>query len=146
MSTITLEGYLGNDRDLRETQERTYTTTHPATHLEYHRGGVMQYDEVLEEVGEYEVTVPSRQYAVLSVAEHSWENGQRKTTWHRVIVWNVDRHEHFAVRLARRGDKVRITGRQTTFVARKGKNKGQTIVQIELIKLEILQTKAPQIP
>ena len=146
MSTVTLTGYLGNDPDIRETEERTYTEPQPPTRLEYHLGGVMQYDELLEEAAEYDVTSPSREYAVFSLAEHTSQNGKNATKWHRVMAWNVDRLEHFAVRLARRGDKVRITGRQTTFVVRKGRNKGKTIVQIELIKLEILQTKAPQIP
>ena len=146
MSTITLTGYLGADPDIRETEERNYTEPLPPTRLEYHRGGVMQYDEVFEEAGEYDVTVPSREYAVFALAEHASENGQRRTKWHRVIAWNVDRREHFTVRLARRGDQVRLTGRRTSFVARKGESKGKRIEQIELDRLELLRTKSPQVP
>ena len=81
--------------------------------------------------------------AVLSVATHRWENGRRVTTWYRVVVWDVYRTEHIGVRIARKGTKVEITGRKTSFTTRDG----HLMEQVELIDLRILRMPtAPEIP
>ena len=141
-TAVTLTGFLGQDREIRETQERTYTRREPATRLEFHLADELQYEDVLENEGEHDITVGSREYALLSLATHRWQDGQQITSWHRIIAWNLDRHEHLPVRLCRKGDRVRITGRPTTFTT----GDGRTIEQIELDNLEILRNKAPEIP
>ncbi|MCP3963621.1 MAG: hypothetical protein GY719_37775, partial [bacterium] len=94
-------------------------------------------DDIAEEPAEYDVTVPARAYAVLSLATHSWVGKERITTWHRVVVWNVDRLEHLGVRIARKGSKVEITGCRTSFETRDG----WTLEQIELSSFRILQLR-----
>ena len=141
-TAVTLTGFLGQNREIRETKERTYTRREPATRLEFHRAGELQYEDVLENEGEHDVTVGSREYALLSLATHRWQDGSQITSWHRIIAWNLDRHEHLPVRLCRKGDRVRITGRPTTFTT----GDGRTIEQIELDRLEILRNKAPELP
>jgi single-stranded DNA-binding protein len=139
-TAVTLTGYLGQDREIRATQERTCTAFVPTT-FEFHHADKIEHDEVdYLEVGEH--TIPSREYALLSLATHRWQDGAQITTWHRIIAWNLDRHEYQAVRLCRKGDRVRITGRPSTFTTRDGRK----IDQIVLDNLEILRNKAPEIP
>ena len=139
-TAVTLTGYLGQNRQIRETKERTYTAFVPTT-FEFHHADEIHHDEVaFLDLGDF--TVPSREYALLSLATHRWQAGEQTTTWHRIVVWNLDRHEHLPVRLSRKGDRVRITGRPTTFTTRDGRK----IEQIELDRLEILRNKAPEIP
>ena len=141
-TTITLTGFLGKDREIRETRERTYTRREPATRLEFHCGGALRYEDVLPNRGDHEVTVPSRQYALLSLATHRWQGSEQTTTWHRIVAWNLDRLERMPVRLCRKGDRVRITGRPTSFTTADGR----TIEQIELESLQILRSRAPEVP
>ncbi|MCP3957372.1 MAG: hypothetical protein GY719_05930 [bacterium] len=138
--TITLTGYLGKDPEIRETQERTLTRQTPAPRLIFEHAGLRhpdRADDIAEEPAEYDVTVPARAYAVLSLATHNWAGRERITTWHRVVVWNVDRLEHLGVRIARKGSKVEITGQRTSFETRDG----WTLEQIELSSFRILQLK-----
>lgn len=142
---ITLTGYLGQDRSIRETPGRTYTRHLPPTVLQFELGGVTSPDEPLWESFEnsaYEVTTPSREYAVLSLATHSWKNGERQTRWHRVYAWNLDRHEFMNVRMCRKGDKVRVTCRPRTFKS----NDGKLIECLDLVGLETLKARAPEVP
>ena len=98
---ITLTGFLGGDREIRFTQGRTRTMT--------------RYNEIAEMEEEYEVTASGREYAVLSLATHQQVASRWTTVWHRLIVWNLGQGMHWwNVRLARRGDKVRVTGRLET--------------------------------
>ena len=139
-TAVTLTGYLGQNREIRATQERTCTAFVPTT-FELHHAAKIEHDEIdYLEVGEH--TIPSREYALLSLATHRWQDGAQITTWHRIIAWNLDRHEHLAVRLCRKGDRVRITGRPSTFTTRDGRR----IDQLVLDNLEILRGKAPEIP
>ena len=140
-ATITLTGYLGQDRQIRETQERTVVRIQPPTRLEFHLGDYKRYDDVLFESARHEETLPSREYSVLSLATHQWKGGKNETTWHRVIVWNPDR-DHRNVRLCRKGDKVKITGRKSSFRT----HDGRLIPQVELVNLETLKTKSPEVP
>ncbi len=138
--TLTLTGYLGKAPEIRETQERTYTRQTPAQSLIFEHRGVrtpQRADDIAEEPAEYDVTVPSRTYAVFSIATHSWYGEQRITTWHRVVVWNVDRLEHLGVRIARKGSRVEVTGPRTSFETRDG----LTLEQIEASSFRILKLK-----
>jgi len=139
-TAVTLTGYLGQDRQIRQTQERTYERWMPTTFDLHLEDKVQRDDVVLWDRGEH--TVPAREYALLSLATHRFQDGAQVTTWHRIVAWNLDRHEHLPVRLCRKGDRVRITGRPSTFTTADGR----TIDQIELDRLEILRGKAPEVP
>ena len=101
MTTLTLTGYLGGDREIRDTRTRTKT--------------IRVKNPVAECFDEAEVTTRSREYARLSLATHRRVEGQWQTTWHQLVVWNVDRMEHFNVRMARKGEKVTVTGHQESY-------------------------------
>ncbi len=62
---------------------------------------------------------------------------KRNTTRHRVVVWNVDRLEFMGVRIARKGSKVKIKGRRTSFETQDS----HVLEQIELTDFRILQLK-----
>ena len=138
--TITLTGYLGKDPEIRETQERTFTRQSHVETLIFEHHGVRTPDrpcDICEEPAEYDVTVPPREYAVFSIATHDWVGRERITTWHRGIIWNLERMGFGGVRIARKGSKVEITGRPTTFETRDGR----TLEQIEVTNFRILQLK-----
>jgi single-stranded DNA-binding protein len=97
MTTSTLEGFLGKDRRILGTRERTYTA--------------MRYNDLAGREVETEITVPSRDFARLSLATHRWKSGRQETRWHQLVVWNVDEPRWQNLRLARKGDRVRVTGR-----------------------------------
>ncbi len=137
---ITLTGYLGKDPEIRETAERTYTRKTQARPLFFEYKGRTTPDraeDVCEEPAEYDVTVPPRDFAVLSLATHTWDGKKRITTWHRVVVWNVERLEFMGVRIARKGSRVTLTGRQTSFETRDSR----VLEQIELTDFRILELK-----
>ncbi len=138
--TITLTGYPGKDPEIRDTAERTITLRERHQSCVFEYAGTCSPDrpqDITEEPAEYDFTLPTREYAVLSLATHRWEGRERITTWHRVVVWNVDRMEHIGVRLARKGSRVEITGRRTSFIAQVGR----TVEQIEASHLRILQLR-----
>ena len=138
--SITLTGYLGKDPEVRETEERTYTREVHRAPLIFEHNGVRTYDrpsDIAEEPAEYDVTVPSREYAVASLATHSWVKGKRITQWHRIVVWNLERMGFGGIRIARKGSKVEVTGRATSFKTRDGK----TLEQIEVTTFRILKLK-----
>lgn len=127
MNPVTLTGYLGADREIRSTTERTYTARYR--------------NPVAECTDEYEVTVPGRDYIRFSLATHRRVGRQWKTEWHRVLCWNADKLSNFAVRILRKGDHVRVTGRYDEY--RYVGTGGQERVARHLVlhKLEILRTK-----
>jgi single-stranded DNA-binding protein len=101
MKTLTWTGHLGGDSEIRETKERTKTVT--------------RRNEVAEMEEEVEVTVPSRLYARLSLATRERIDGRWETVWRPLVVWDADRMDRLVVRIARKGDRVRITGHEETF-------------------------------
>lgn len=122
--SLTLTGFLGSDREIRWTPERT--------EIRIRKNRIAQVKE------EYEVTIPARPYAVLSLATQEREGGQWKTTWHRLVVWNVYRTmEHFGALLGRKGDRVTATGHRETVEL----DNGRTLTQIVVRDLRILQHK-----
>jgi single-stranded DNA-binding protein len=101
MKPLKLIGHLGADREIRDTKERTTTVT--------------RWNEVAEMDEEFEVTVPSREYARLSLACQQKVDGRWQTVWHQLVVWDLGRMERFPVRLARKGDRVEVTGHEEPF-------------------------------
>jgi len=92
-TTTTLIGFLGKNREIRDTRERTTTTT--------------VYNQVIDGEEEIEVRIPSRTYMKLSLATHLRTASGIETRWHDLILWSPDRDAF----LARKGDQVRVTGR-----------------------------------
>ncbi len=135
--TVTLTGYLGNDPVIGETEPRTWTRS-TTNCCKLQLGDTVQPDDFALLDGEEDVTAPAREYALLNLATHQQIAGRRRTTWHRIVAWNVDRTEHRAVRLSRKGDQVRVTGRRTWFKTRHGR----TVQQIQLERLEIVRNKS----
>ncbi len=127
MSTITLTGYLGGDREIRETRERSYTAR--------------RYESLTDELVEHEVTVPSRDYIRFSLATHRKVNGSWQTLWHRVICWNAGRVANRPVRLLRKGDRVRVTGRLEEYSYTATNGEQRTARHLILDKLQILRIK-----
>ncbi len=139
-ATVTLIGYLGKDPEIRDTEERTFTQKTLGQQLIFEHRGARTLDrdcDIAEAAPEYDVTVPSREYAVFSLATHGWEGKKRITTWHRVVVWNADRLEFLGLRIARKGSRVEVTGPRKSFETRDG----GTIKQIEASSVRLLQLK-----
>jgi single-stranded DNA-binding protein len=132
-STQTLVGYLGKDRIERYTEARTYT--------------VMVPDPILDnELVEHEVTTHPRPYIKLSLATHEGPGG-RSTSWHDLIVWGPDQGSalHPAY-LARKGDKVRVTGRFEEFQVKT--ETGERICRRHFVvdRLRFDRLKSPEVP
>jgi len=127
MNPVTLTGYLGADREIRTTSERTYTAR--------------RYNPVAECKDEYEITVPSRDYIRLSLATHRRVGREWKTEWHRVICWNAEKLSNFSVRILRKGDHVRVTGRLEEYRYEGRDGQERVARHLVLQKLEILRTK-----
>jgi single-stranded DNA-binding protein len=100
MTTVNLVGFLGQDRQILDTRERTVTA--------------WRYNDLAGRRVETEVLIPSQEFAVLSLAIHYRQRERRVTRWYRLVAWNVNRAEFRGVRLARKGDQVRVTGRLET--------------------------------
>jgi single-stranded DNA-binding protein len=122
---ITLIGYLGKDREVRQTRERTRIATF--------------HNIVAEMTEEYEVTIRPRDFVVLSLATHEGP----KTIWHRLVAWSPERNGLSNMRLARKGDKVEVTGRPETFTYPGADGLPRTIAQIVVERFRILRLKAP---
>jgi single-stranded DNA-binding protein len=123
-SSITLIGYLGKDREIRQTQERTFTASH--------------YNAVAEMKEEYDVRVPPRDFIRLSLATR--EEGNSAPTWHQLVVWSPDHRGFRNIRLARKGDLVKVTGRLDTFRYTKD-GRTQELQQIVVETFQLLKLK-----
>ncbi len=119
---VELTGYLGCDPRIRLTAEKTFLLAprqRPQDqHLFYygpHRPVPDPEAELpIESDAEIEITRPPRQFVALSVATN--HGGQ--PVWHQLRAFNVDPdhpqshyHDLYAVRMARKGDRVHVTGR-----------------------------------
>ena len=126
--TLTLTGFLGGDREIRWTEERTTTRT--------------RWNEVAEMDEEYEVTTPARAYAVLSLAMQQQVSGRWQTVWHRLLVWDV--YQTMAtvpVWIARKGDQVRVTGHLETATFAGRDSRPRTVTQLIVESFSILQSR-----
>ena len=92
-TSLTLIGYLGKDRETRQTRERTYTKT--------------VHNPVIDGDEEIEIRVPSRTYLKLSLATHERTASGPLTRWHDLIFWRPERQ----ILMARKGDHIQVTGR-----------------------------------
>ncbi len=126
-NSVTLTGYLGRDCELRTTAERTVTRT--------------RWNPIAEMDDPVEVTLPSRTYAVLSLATHHYLDGHRQTRWHRLIAWHADRMDRRALRIAGKGWQVRVTGREETFTLTADDGTQREIRQIVVEEFRILRVK-----
>jgi len=123
----TLTGWLGRDREVRYTQERTFEQ-------EFHNE-LVEMDEVRE------VTISPREFLVLSLGVG--KVGQRKK-WHRLVIWSPEQQGLDYVHLARKGDLVRITGRRETFRFTAKDGKKIVIRQIVVKTFKVLKLKVRQ--
>ena len=142
---LTLTGYLGKDPQIRTTQPRTLSRTYCRTERFYfEHAGRRSYDDydVVEDRAEVEFTTTPRTFAVLSLATHEWKAGKRTTTWHRIVAWSID-DLHFGIRRLGKGDRVELTGHETSFKTADGRE----IQQIELVSFRLVSRKLrPEIP
>ena len=119
---VELTGYLGRDPRICLTEPKTFQLRpsqrpHDAFIHCYgpHRPVPdPEADLPIERDAEIEITRPPREFAALSVATH--HRGQ--TVWHQLRAFNIDPHhpqtryrELYALRVARKGDRVHLTGR-----------------------------------
>ena len=124
--TVDVTGYLGCDPRIRLTSEKTFTL---APSQRPHDSHLFCYgphrptpdpegDLPIDTDAEIEITRPPREFAALSIASHH----RGETAWHQVRAFNIDpAHPQtryldlYAVRLARKGDRVRAVGRIKTW-------------------------------
>ena len=131
-SQTTLEGFLGQNRIERYTPERTYTKEVP--------------DPVVEHLRvEKEFTVPARPYLKLSLATHEYG----KTSWHDCIVWSPQtRTDVHSAYLARKGDKVRVSGRFEDYSFEVRKETGTKVIKgthFVVDEFHFLRLKSPKV-
>ena len=134
---ITLTGYLGNNREIRWTKETVRTTVRKVDELPRYEG--FDLEELTDEV---EVTIPARPYAVLSLPQQQKNGNRWETVWVRLIVWDLYRGTtQMPVLLARKGDKVRVTGHMETVTFIGGDGNERTMTQLVVSTFSILESK-----
>ncbi len=150
---VELTGYLGCDPRIRLTQPKTFKLRpsqrpHDVFLHCYgpHRPVPDPEGELpIECDAEIEITRAPRQFAALSVAtRHGGE-----TVWHQLRAFNIDPdhplsryHDLYAVRVARKGDQVHLTGRAASWRVPEPKDGEDPIFRyIELESLRIVNLK-----
>ena len=148
--TIELTGYVGCDPRIRLTNPKTFRLTpNQRPHDEHlfcygpHRPVPdPEGDLPIEADAEIEITRPPREFAALSVATH--HSGQ--TVWHQLRAFNIDSdHPHtrygdlFAVRLARKGDRVFARGCMASWLT----PDGSVFPYLELQCFRIVKPRRP---
>ena len=130
---VTLTGFLGRKPEIKTTKAITREIPEKRRSDETH--------EYIRLAVSYEI--PGKEFLTASLATHHRENGEWKTTWHRLIVWNVDRDlgRRRPATICRKGSKVKITGRRTSFET----EDGRTIEQIEVDEWKILDLRPPKL-
>jgi len=121
--TSSLIGFLGKDREIRTTRERTYTKT--------------VHNKVIDGDEEIEVHVPSRTYMKLSLATHERSASGTVTRWHDMIVWNPSPEAS----LARKGDQIQVTGRREEYEFETAEGETRTGVHFVVESLRFLRRK-----
>ena len=129
---IELEGRLGRDPEIRQTAAKTYhlkPAERPQSRFLFAYGPRPavpdpEADRPIENDLEFEITRPGRDFAALSLAVARG----RRTDWHQLRAFNIDPHhpqsryrELYALRIARKGDLIRVLGRHATWKAPDGK-------------------------
>jgi len=129
----TLSGYLGKDREVRWTRERTCTVT--------------RRNEVAEMNEEHEIMTTPREYLRLSLATHDRTPRGSVTSWHNLVVWDPDRQAVSQARLGRKGDLVEVTGRSETLRYQEANGTEREHRQFVVETFHILRhRRAPEIP
>jgi single-stranded DNA-binding protein len=121
--TRTLIGFLGKDREIRSTRERTYTRT--------------VHNKVIDGDEEIEVRVPARTYMKLSLATHERSASGPVTRWHDLILWSPSPEAS----LARKGDQVQVTGRREEYEFETAEGEPRTGVHFVVQSLRFLRRK-----
>lgn len=123
----TFEGFLGQDREIRETPQRLRTMS--------------RWNPIAEMDEEFEVTIPGREYLVLSLAVRTDNDPRSKPRWHRLIVFDLHRQSIAAARLTRKGDRIRVKGRPETYRFTTPDGQLREIPQIVVQELRLLRPK-----
>ncbi len=149
--TVELTGYLGCDPRIRLTRPKIFRLLpsqrpHDLHLFCYgpHRPLPDPEDDLpVEAAAEIEITRPPRDYAALSVATQ--HGGQ--TVWHQLRAFNIDPdhpqtryRELFAVRLARKGDRVHLIGRPASWPI---PDEDEVFHYLELQSFRIIRPKRP---
>ena len=124
---ITIEGFLGKDRELRETPDRTCLGS--------------RWNEVAEMNEPYEFTVRGREFIRLSLAEKVVTPRGTETRWHSLVAWDLHRQSVAGIRLARKGDRVRITGRREKYGFTTPNGEYRENVQVVIESFQFLKHK-----
>jgi single-stranded DNA-binding protein len=125
--TVTLIGYLGRPVESRDTATRTVT--------------VERANVIAESTDTYEYETQSREYGVFSVATHTGHGDTRTTAWNRCVAWNLDRMEHRALRLAKSGERVEVTGRWELYTFQDQHGQDVTLRQLAVTGFRVLGHK-----
>ncbi len=148
--TVELTGCLGCDPRIRLTQPKSFQLSPSERPHDVHLFCYGPHrplpdpegDLPIEADAEIEITRPPREFAALSVATH--HRGQ--TVWHQLRAFNIDPdhpqtryRELFAVRLARKGDRVHLIGRAASWRT----PEGEDFRYLELQSFRIVVTKRP---
>ncbi|HEV7787246.1 MAG TPA: single-stranded DNA-binding protein [Thermoanaerobaculia bacterium] len=126
-TTVTLKGYLGKNREVLATRVRTFTG--------------FSWNKAAELHDLYEGSTTSREFLRLSLATRT--AAAARTTWHNLVVWNPERQEVRAARLARKGDFVEVTGRFESFRFKTEDDEEREIRQFVVETFRIARLKTP---
>ncbi|HEX4956237.1 MAG TPA: hypothetical protein VF017_22840 [Thermoanaerobaculia bacterium] len=143
MQTRTLTGYLGQDLEIRTLPAQSRIVTLMVDEEAPPPRLAARYAEIYAQLPrlteEREISRPGREIGRLSLATH--ERGA--TTWHRLVVEDVDRLEWRNLRLfAKKGAKVQVTARErrVEFTGRDGQQR--TLVELVVTTFRTLRRKA----
>ena len=124
----TFEGFLGGDCEIRWTEARTEIRT--------------VYNEIIEGEEEVLVTIPARAFAALSLAVQRPRGGKWVTKWIQLRIWDVYRtQEWMNARIAKKGDRVRVTGTWRSRSTRDAKGEEKKHFHFEVKTFERLEPK-----
>lgn len=151
--TVDLTGYLGCDPRIRLTEEKTFALTPSQRPHDVHLFCYGPHrpmpdpegDLPIDTDAEIEIIRPPREFAALSIATH--HRGQ--AVWHQVRAFNIDPahpqtryREIYAVRLARKGDRVHAVGRMASWST----PDGTVFCYLDLESFRIVSPKRPALP
>ena len=104
---VTLTGYLGRDRETCLTRQPDDPEKQART--------IERYNPIAEDVDRFQIPIRRREYARISLALPRRVGGQWTTRWVTCIFWDVYEEAPRQLLMARKGDRVRVTGYWTMF-------------------------------
>ncbi len=149
--TVELTGYLGCDPRIRLTRPKIFRLSpserphdlHLFCYGPHRPVPDPEADLPVDADAEIEITRSPREYAALSVATH---HGGR-TVWHQLRAFNIDPdhpqslyHDLYAVRVARKGDRVHVVGRVASWLI---PDVDEVFRYLDLQSLRIVKPKRP---